>query len=62
MGLPHIPHTITYTTNDTAFKNKLKSNDAIPLVTGVLFVTSFYKTFNYGISYINKNACISFFQ
>ena len=25
MGLPHIPHTIIYTTNGTALKNKQKS-------------------------------------
>ena len=35
MGLLHIPHTITYTTNGTALKNKRKLNDAIHLVTGV---------------------------
>ena len=35
MELPHIPHTIIYTTNVTALKNKQKSNDAIHLVTGV---------------------------
>ena len=38
MGLPHIPHTIIYTTNVTALKNKQKSNDAIYLVTGVLSI------------------------
>ena len=36
--LPHIPHTITYTTNGEALKNKRKSNDAIHLVTGVHIV------------------------
>ena len=35
MGLPHIPHTITYNKIDTALKNKRKSNDAQHLVTGV---------------------------
>ena len=35
MGLPHIPHIIIYTTNDTILKNKRKSNDARYLVTGV---------------------------
>ena len=35
MGLPHIHQTIVYTTNDTALKNKRKSNDAIYLITGV---------------------------
>ena len=35
MGLPHIPRTITYTTNGTALKNKRKLNDAIHLVTDV---------------------------
>ena len=35
MGLPHIPQTITYTTNGTALKNKRKSDNAIYLVTGV---------------------------
>ena len=34
-GLPNIPHTIIYTTNGTALKNKRKSKDAIHLVTGV---------------------------
>ena len=29
MRLTHIPHTIIYTTNGTALKNKRKSNDAI---------------------------------
>ena len=37
MGLPHIPHSIIYTTNGTALKNKRKLNDAIHLVTGVYF-------------------------
>ena len=35
MGLPHIPHTITYTTNGTTLKNKRKSNEPIHLVMGV---------------------------
>ena len=33
----HIPHTITYTTNYAALNNKQESNDAIHLVTDVLF-------------------------
>ena len=32
MGLRHIPHTITYTTNRTPLKNKRKLNDAINLL------------------------------
>ena len=35
MGLPHIHHTITYTSNGTALKNKRKLKNAIHLVTGV---------------------------
>ena len=35
MGIPHIPLTITYTTYDTALKNKRKSNNAQHLVTCV---------------------------
>ena len=35
MGLPHIPHTIIYTTNDIALKNKQKSDDTLHLVMGV---------------------------
>ena len=35
MDLPHIIHTIIYTTNGTALENKRKSNDAQHLVTGV---------------------------
>ena len=35
MGLSHILHTIIYTTNGTALKNKQKSNYAIHLVAGV---------------------------
>ena len=35
MRLTHILHTIIYTTNCTALKNKRKSNDAVHLVTGV---------------------------
>ena len=34
-----ITHTITYTTNGTALKNKRKSNDAIHFVTGVHYMT-----------------------
>ena len=34
MELPHISHTIIYTTNGTALKNKRKSNDAQHFFTG----------------------------
>ena len=38
MRLAHIPHTIIYTNNGTALKNKRKSNDVQHLVTGVSFL------------------------
>ena len=35
MGLLHMPHTITYSTNGTALKINQKSNDAIHMVASV---------------------------
>ena len=38
MELLHIPHTIIYTNNDKALKNKLKSNQHKLMATIVLYI------------------------
>ena len=38
MGLPHTSHTIIYTRNDEALKNKRKANETELLVTSVFMI------------------------